>query len=542
MKNIISILSMALIFLVGCESFLEEENKSNVTAEEFYVTAEGFDALVNSNYSSLREIYGDFAWMFSAGTDMYSEGRDQEPVGLSRYADLNASSEGVDHLYKTCYIAIQRANTGLYYADITEQRDDLAQLVGELKYLRAHAYFLLVQSYGGVPLINEFIAEAVTEFDRSSAEEIYTQIFTDLGEALPAVSTSAYDGRVNQRAVQFLLAKAHLTRAYESFAASSDFADAASYADLAIGGQALDIPFSELWAPGNDMNAETIFSVQFDAGSTSADPGKLGNRQQNFFGSYTGGPEVAGNAPYKSYNLCPNRFALSLFEQGDDRWEGTFMTTVYERYFDYFDVDDHSTLTAAQFYAPSWYTTADSLAFRATQPDATYRPFGTYDPEGADISGNWATIIVKKFDDPTSLFGANGDNGRTSNRDVVIARLADAYLVAAEAYLGAGDATTGLARLNVVRARANVADATAGEFDLDYILDERGRELLGEYHRWFDLKRTGKLVERASAHHMYVETSNFSGNGGNLKILRPIPQEAIDLNQNMDFEQNPAYN
>lgn len=542
MKNIISILTMTLFFLVGCESYLEEENKSNVTAEEFYVTEEGFDALVNANYSALREIYGDFPWMFSAGTDMYSEGRDQEPTGLSRYADLNASSEGVDHIYKTCYISIQRANTGLYYAEFNEQTDDLAQKVGELKFLRAHAYFLLVQTYGGVPLITDYIAEAVTEFDRNSAEEVYDQIFIDLNEALAAVSNAAFDGRVNQRAVQFLLAKAHLTRAYESFGPNTDFSDAASFADLAIAGQALDIPFEDLWTPGNEMNAETIFSIQFDEGSISADPTKLGNRQQNFFGSYTGGPEVAGNAPYKSYNLCPNRFALSLFEQGDDRWEGTFMTTVYERYFDYFDVADHSSLTATQFYAPSWYTTADSLAFRATQPDAVYREFGTYDPEGADISGNWATIIVKKFDDPISKFGANGDEGRTSTRDVIIARLADAYLVAAEAYLGAGDATTGLARLNVVRARANVANATAGEFDLDYILDERGRELLGEYHRWFDLKRTGKLVERASAHHMHIQTSNFSGNGGELKILRPIPQDALDLNQNLDFPQNPAYN
>ena len=66
--------------------------------------------------------------------------------------------------------------------------------------------------------------------------------------------------------------------------------------------------------------------------------------------------------------------------------------------------------------------------------------------------------------------------------------------------------------------------------------------MLGEYHRWFDLKRTGKLVERASAYHMLIEESNFVGNGGELKILRPIPQAALDLNQNQDFHQNPAYN
>jgi hypothetical protein len=80
------------------------------------------------------------------------------------------------------------------------------------------------------------------------------------------------------------------------------------------------------------------------------------------------------------------------------------------------------------------------------------------------------------------------------------------------------------------------------EFDIDYILDERARVLLGEYHRWFDLKRTGKLIEKASAHHYLIDEANFTGTGGHLKILRPIPQAALDLNRNKNFAQNPAYN
>ena len=143
---------------------------------------------------------------------------------------------------------------------------------------------------------------------------------------------------------------------------------------------------------------------------------------------------------------------------------------------------------------------------------------------------------MKKFDDPEAQFGQS-----TSTRDIILARLAETYLIAAEAYLQAGDASTGLQRLNVVRERAGVADATLADFDIDYILDERGRELLGEYHRWFDLKRTGTLVERASMHHYLIEPGNFNGANGELKILRPIPQEALDLNQNNDFPQNPAY-
>jgi hypothetical protein len=68
---------------------------------------------------------------------------------------------------------------------------------------------------------------------------------------------------------------------------------------------------------------------------------------------------------------------------------------------------------------------------------------------------------------------------------------------------------------------------------------------MGEYCRWFDLKRTGKLVERASLHHYRIKAnggaSSFIGTGGALKILRPIPQDVIDLNQNKNFPQNPGY-
>lgn len=531
-----------LLGLTGCQDFLEEQNKSSATAEAFYLTNEGFESLVNANYSALREIYGQDPWLFVAGTDLYSEGRNPEPTGLSRYTALTPASDGVDFLYNTCFTAIQRANTALYYADITEETSTISQRVGEIRYLRANAYFLLVQTYGGVSIITKLIEDAVTEFDRDTAEDVYAFIISELEEALELVSDEPYMGRVNQRAVQHLLAKVHLTRAYESYAASNDFATAASYADEAIAGQMLNLTFEELWTPGSELNEETIFSVQFSTGSISTAPADLGHQQQNWFGSYLGGVEVAGDAPYKSYNLLPNRFLLDLFIQGDTRWDATFMTEVYERYYDYFEVADKSSLAVAHFYAPQWFTTVDSTAYVTANPSAVYHGYGSYDPDGGDVSLDYATIIVKKFDDPNSVFAGDGTERRVSSRDFIIARLAETYLIAAEAYLGAGNPGTALDRLNEVRRRAGVPDATSAEFDIDYILNERARELLGEYHRWFDLKRTGKLVERASAYNRLISADNFAGNNGELKLLRPIPQLALDLNQNKEFVQNPAYN
>ncbi len=538
MKKIIIIVEILGLVFSSCSNYLEEENLSNETAESFYTTETGFESLVNANYAQLREIYGDEAFMFSSGTDLYAQGRTEEPPGLSQYTQLNASSGGVDHIYNTAYEAIQTANTALHYADLTEQSSTVSTRVGEIKYLRANAYFLLVQTYGGVGMVTEFIDSPVLEFDRNSAEEVYNLIITDLTDALNTVDTGDYTGRVNQRAVQHLLAKVYLTRGYESFGAPSDFDTAASFADAAIAGQGLNQSYEELWAPDNDLNEEVIFSVQYDGTSVSADPTALGNRQAGYFGPYLGGSEVAGDAPYRTYNLLPTEFALRLFTEDDTRWDATFMDEVYDRYFDYYDVGPDSGLAIKDFYEPQWFTPADSLAY-VTSHDLTqdfqYHPFETIYAQV--VSSDYQTIPVKKFDDPTAPFGE-----KTSTRDIILSRLGETYLIAAEAYFQAGDLATALARLNVVRARAGVPPADISDLDIDYILDERARELLGEYHRWFDLKRTGKLVERASLYNFLIEESNFDGANGEQKILRPIPQRALDLNLNNQFPQNPAYN
>ncbi len=539
MKKLIILGILALTFS-SCSDFIDEDNLANADAESTYKTAAGFNLLVNSNYSQLREIYGDDAYVFCAGTDLYAvgSGRGSEPDGLSQYTELNSSSTDVDQLYKSCYKAIRTANTALFYSDITEKTSNLNALIGEIKYLRANAYFVLVQTYGGVGIVTDYVDYPQLSFNRNTAEEVYTLIISDLEAALNTVSTSSFNGRVNRRAVQHLLAKVHLTRAYESFGDSNDFATAASYADAAISGQSLTIPFDELWTPGNEMNSETLFSVQYSDGSIAIDPENLGSKQANWFGPYLGGADVAGDAPWRSYTLLATDFALGLFTSEDERYEATFMTQAFMRYYDAFG-DDTSGLQVRHYYAPSWATQADIDAYAIAHPEAQIHLWGTY---GAGVvSSDYQTIPAKKFDDPSekTLF-ANGNNG-VSTRDIILSRLGETYLIAAEAYLHTSPAT-GLDRLNEVRQRAGVTPAAIGDFDIDYILDERARELFGEYHRWFDLKRTDKLVERASLHNYLIEESNFAGANGELKILRPIPQDALDLNQDNDFPQNPAYN
>ncbi|OXG08949.1 putative outer membrane starch-binding protein [Flavobacterium araucananum] len=545
MKKIILVLGIIATTFASCSSYIEEEALSNVSADETYKTASGFQLLVNSDYARLKGIYGGDPWLFEAGTDMYAEGRTAEPAGLSQYTLLIPSSTGVEQLYNSCYLAIQSVNKTVYYSTLTEQNANVSVLVGEAKFIRAQAYFLLVQTYGGVAIVDENITSPVLSFSRNTAEEVYTHIIADLDSALATVGTGAYaaSGKVNKRAVNDLLAKVYLTRGYETYGKPDDFAKAAAYADAAIAGQALNVPFADLFKPANDLNVETIFSVQYDKNSTSTDPTKLGNNQFYYFSSYLGGSETKGGAPLRSYNLLPTGYALSLYTKEDKRWAATFMNEVYENYYDFFRVADKTTLKVKHFYAPQWFTPADKAAYLATAKLATgfvYHPWGEYAAEYTLTKNiDYQTIPVKKFDDPELTTPAS--TGPVSTRDIIVARLGETYLVAAEAYFKAGNPATGLDRLNEVRRRAGVANATAAEFNIEYILDERGRELVGEYKRWFDLKRTGTLVARASAHNYRIKAANFVGVGGQLKILRPIPQTALDLNQNKDFPQNPGY-
>lgn len=557
MKKIILMLGMIVASLSSCSNYIEEESLSNVPADATYKTASGFQLLVNTNYAWLKSIYGGNPWMFESGTDMYAEGRTPEPAGLSQYTLLIPSSSNVEDLYIPCYQLIQSVNKTIYYSTITEQTTSVPALVGEARFLRAQAYFLLVQSYGGVPIVNDHITSPILSFHRNTAEEVYTQIISDLDAALASVGTNSYSttGKVNKRAVNDLLAKVYLTRGYETFGKADDFAKAASYADAAIGGQTLAIAFDQLFKPGNDLNAETIFSVQYDKASTSTSPTTLGNNQFYYFSSYLGGAETG--APLRSYNLLPTAYALSLYEKGDTRWNATFMTEILEGpettngvtktvlYYPYYRSTTPATLKVRHFYEPKWFTPADRTAWEtanASRKSATfvYHPWGQYDAAHTLIDNRDAyTIPVKKFDDPDPTTPSS--TGPVSTRDIIVSRLGETYLIAAEAYLKAGQPGTGLDRLNEVRRRAGVANATAAEFNIDYILDERGRELLGEYKRWFDLKRTGTLVARASAHNYKIKAANFVGVDGQLKILRPIPQTVLDLNQNKDFPQNPGY-
>jgi hypothetical protein len=130
--------------------------------------------------------------------------------------------------------------------------------------------------------------------------------------------------------------------------------------------------------------------------------------------------------------------------------------------------------------------------------------------------------------DPTNPTGG-------SIKDIYVMRLGETYLLKAEAQFKEGKLPEAAATLNILRARANAAPVTASDVTMDFILDERARELIAEENRRMTLMRTGTLLERVAGRGMGI-TGLTSKN-----LLLPIPLSEIQLNKDAVLEQNPGY-
>ncbi|MEJ7769116.1 MAG: RagB/SusD family nutrient uptake outer membrane protein, partial [Chitinophagaceae bacterium] len=146
----------------------------------------------------------------------------------------------------------------------------------------------------------------------------------------------------------------------------------------------------------------------------------------------------------------------------------------------------------------------------------------------------WEPVVeVKKGTDP------NRGGGGIVHTDFYVMRLAETYLLRAEAYVGLANKNLAAADINVVRNRAKATPVLPANVDIDYVLDERVRELYAEEMRMITLLRMGKLIERTRKYN-----DNPMQPGANIQDynnLWPIPQQQIDLNRDVKWEQNPGY-
>jgi len=552
--------------MTSCSDFLDASNKSNVTAKQSFATKEGLNNLVNDAYQHLQNVYAAplFTSCFSAGTDMYADARNKMNEALNTYETLTPENTDIKNLYTYLYSGIRAANSVSYYAQ-TAQVDDKTkgQLIGEARVLAAYEYYLLVNNFGGVPIMKDFLTTADTGYPKSSAADVYAYIISELEDVisknvLQASTATKGGGRISQETAKAILAKTYLSAAWD-LNKQDYFSKAAALADEVIAGRKLTTPFAKLWkADGSgDDNEEFLWDVEYDL-ATANNTTSGGTEWSGYYCNYLGGNEDNIKATTSSY--VPTLYALHCFKKGDQRYDATFMKELPDinkgnaagtGYWTWYKNGESLVGKPVTRYYSAWYETdADFEAWKAIDPANranTYRiPMDSQSKEAQNMDGRdmeyydnqqlvYGSSPCKKFDDSKTA----KTEKNTCYRDIHIITLPEMYLVAAEAYLKAGDNPKALARLNEVHQRAGLP-ALTGTVTIDNILDENACENFGNEARWMDLRRTQTLVTRCTKynHEMGDKAAQYIGK----KLLRPIPQAAIDANDQLTLaDQNPGY-
>lgn len=552
--------------MTSCSDFLDASNKSNVTAKQSFATKEGLNNLVNDAYQHLQNVYAAplFTSCFSAGTDMYADARNKMNEALNTYETLTPENTDIKNLYTYLYSGIRAANSVSYYAQ-TAQVDEKTkgQLVGEARVLAAYEYYLLVNNFGGVPIMKDFLTTADTGYPKSSPEDVYAYIISELEDVisknvLQASTATKGGGRISQETAKAILAKTYLSAAWD-LNKQDYFSKAAALADEVIAGRKLTTPFAKLWkADGSgDDNEEFLWDVEYDL-ATANNTTSGGTEWSGYYCNYLGGNEDNIKATTSSY--VPTLYALHCFKKGDQRYDATFMKELPDinkgnaagtGYWTWYKNGESLVGKPVTRYYSAWYETdADFEAWKAIDPANranTYRiPMDSQSKEAQNMDGRdmeyydnqqlvYGSSPCKKFDDSKTA----KTEKNTCYRDIHIITLPEMYLVAAEAYLKAGVNDKALARLNEVHQRAGLP-ALTGTITIDDILDENACENFGNEARWMDLRRTQTLVTRCTKynHEMGDKAAQYIGK----KLLRPIPQAAIDANDQLTLaDQNPGY-
>lgn len=570
MKNTIYIITIliCLTSIVSCEDFLTTENRSSVSDKDHFYTESGFETLVNNAYQTLRDIYAvsSYTTYFQSGTDVYGDGRSRINDELHEYETLNPENSSMKSLYTSCYKGIRAACAVQYYAPNANISEDLRKRrVDESRVVAVQFYYILVNTFGGVPLIKDYVSNIETGYPRATTTDIYGYMIDELEDviasgALEPSSAKKGGGRVSLEAAQSLLAQTCLAAAWD-LNKSDYFTKSAEVADAVIAGRSLVTSFAELWKSDyngdytGDDNEEFLWDVEYDH-ATASSPQGGGHGWSVFYTNYIGSGNDGGKGSKSTFIVTLH--ALKCFEKGDVRYDATFMKELPDllngvySYWTFYKNDGNFIGTPIKRYYPAWYETEEDIEeWRRLDPenrkntwiipmsDATREPQGyregviTYEQM---VGYNYGGSPYRKFDDSYTL--KNIYSEKDDYRDIHIITLSEIYLVAAEAYFKAGNEQSALARLNEVRRRAELPAAST--IDIDAILKERVCELFGQGSRWFDLRRTKKLVEYNNLYNKRLEGRAQQAIGE--KLLRPIPQAAIDANDQMSSaDQNSGY-
>jgi hypothetical protein len=568
MKNRILFLAGFFLAIAGCNKKLEEDPKS-ILVPAFFQTSQGFQSGLDAAYAGMRNFWGnqDLFTITVIGTDEFMRGVDgNSDINLYSYTSTHGT---VAAQWRTAYTFINTCNGIVDNADaVNLPKATKDRIVAEAKFLRANYYFILVQFWGDVTLNEHFQSAPTTSAKRDPIANVYEFIIKDLKEAIEGLpagpkSSGVLPGKASVAAAKHVLAKVYLTRAGSSAKKADDYQNAFTTAvDLinSRGSLGLNLlpDFGKIFNEGNEANDEVLWTVQHTPNIAYNGPNNSG--VSNFSADnvlnhmwvpqYEKRPGMVRDVFYgRPYIRCiPTRWLTdTVFKERvyDTRYGKTFQTVWYANRPDY----------PAGY--PLWTSPLPAGAPPTAvvgQPKFKLGDTAIYMP-GVDVTDAkiaatpYLLIPPRKYDNTLgpAMFKyfdtKRADLNAPSIRPVIVFRLSETYLLAAEAAFMLGNTADAVKYINIVRERAaspgNAAnmDITAADLSLDFILDERSRELCGEMVRWWDLVRTSKLMDRVKLHNKEAAANIVAKH-----ILRPIPQAQIDAVTTGDpYPQNPGW-
>lgn len=555
LRNIIySALAVSALALTSCsDSYLDEKMYSSYGTDVTDV-----EAKVIGLHFKYADLWGwsdqqGFAGCWQDGTDVGAPGDTQGvEVPFFQYGSLNAENGGVNKLWTSLYSIINSANIIIN----TEGVDPAAK--GEAEFFRAYAYNMLVTLWGPVPLITESKAEPRTDFTRNAVSEVDAVITADLNDAmanLPEVGKTKTQNRINKDCARIL--------AGEAFNRMGKYSEAEAAVTATINS-------------GNyQLISERYGKFLSDAGDYYSDMFRWGNQrrsqgnkegiwvfQMEYERDVTGGTI---NAPQQRRNWVAAFHKLTDFMQNADslggRGNGRLRLSNYVKYGIWEEGDirnsNHNIRRILYCNKPNINKEISVLdGFRVSDdtPGATKITIKT----GDRIYWTVGDTLAVMYPHPTKWGGydTTDDFGWSLVKDWPLMRLADAYLLRAEARIQQNNQAGAAEDINVLRDRAfknfraesgnaEAGKVTSAQMTMDFLLDERIRELVGEENRRYTLCRTGKLAERVKMMmDKWAESTPskaISGFDASKHTLLPIPLSEIQLNKDADLQQNPGY-
>jgi len=515
MKSISKILQVSIVALsiTACSDFLDVEPQNK--------------ALLNTYYSTEQEVFYGLVAAYDPMQWSYVEGKWTSTVMLGEIWSDNANAGGdatnfdqpgwqeIDDLLATTvtpevgtfwikgYSGINKCNQLLN--NIKFSSPLVEQYIAEAKFLRAFYHFELFRMYGPIPVFTSIPLPDDKSIKRNTLTEVFTQIETDLKEAIPNLPESysaEYAGRVTQGAAEALLGKAYL---YWADLKNDDvdlFDKAATHLNNVItsGNYSLLDDYQTLYAFGAANTSESVFEIQ--------------HTNQVPAGWNSPYPLIEGNLIVQ---LCGIRSLCSGHPTYIDGWGFMLPTTNLVNSY----LSDDVYRQGATIISVS-----EIVLSGCSDPTEAQNPI--------DFEGYWQ----QKYANYKSYTAPDGEINILKDANQPYIRYADVLLMYAEALVrGNGSDIDAMAAIDLVRERAKGPGDNTGNFRktetvmaeeglslLDVIWYERRAELAGEGDRWFDLVRSG----RAKAE--LFDIGNLRRNNFSMEDLYlPIPQHDIDF-------------